>query len=334
MADPQFDPTAPYAPASGAKFDPSASYAPAAAVAPAPPKLNVGAPPNPTDLAKTMTSGEGPIAQGLTSMETRLSNMTPPAAPAAAGAGSYGSAISLAHPEMAAAPANPAALNPIVTTEGSLPRNIGATAANLLPLAIDPGMEGIGNSMIGRIAGAAKSAVPMSTTEAGGMLNRIEQAAENVPVKTSAPLAIAQKAQQYADTGATMPKVLTQFLERARPTTATPEGELSTSEGQILYPEARRFAENAGRLSASENMAANKQMQRLTTQFTKALGSANRAAAEEVGMGEQYDTAMRAYRNASNLQQFKNNIVKYGGHVALGALGLGAAETMWKALSK
>ena len=45
----------------------------------------------------------------------------------------------------------------------------------------------------------------------------------------------------------------------------------------------------------AESMAAKPNMQRLVSQFAGALKDANRGAADEVGMGAEYDAAMKQY---------------------------------------
>jgi hypothetical protein len=96
-------------------------------------------------------SSEGPIAQGLATFETKLADVP---------RGVYDSIKNL--PEdykrdagksfsesVHALPGRIKALNPIATTEGSLPMNIGATVANIAPLALDTGGEGISESPLG-----------------------------------------------------------------------------------------------------------------------------------------------------------------------------------------
>ena len=102
--------------------------------------------------------------------------------------------------------------------------------------------------------------------------------------------------------------------------------------GQMLYPEGRLFAQNAGRLSASDRLASTPNMQRLTSQFYGALRDANRSAAESIGMGKEYDAAMSKYAGAANREKLmqnlgefaKNEVVKWAirGGIA-GAAGAG-----------
>lgn len=305
--------------AASTALPPNAGLAPAAGAPPPKGTLRTG-----ENNDYLTGSDEGPIAQGLTSFETKLANMQPPAAPAAAGAGSYGSAITMAHPEMQPPTADIKNLNPIVTSEGSLPRNIGATAANLLPFAIDPAGGGLAESPLMNII---KAAAPASTVEAGKLFQPIETAAAKVPVDTAAARAIADEAQRYAKTGATLPPVLKKFLARTEPTPATFPYPAEPAPA-VLYPEGRLFGQNASRLSAADTLAATPNMQRLVGQFSDALRTANRAAAEKVGMGEAYDTAMKTYNSAAKRRDLMNNLAEYAkGAVAkaaiAGAVGAG-----------
>ena len=112
--------------------------------------------------------------------------------------------------------------------------------------------------------------------------------------------------------------------------------------GQMLYPEGRLFAQNAGRLSASDRLASTPNMQRLTGQFYVALRDANRSAAESIGMGKEYDAAMSKYAGAANREKLmqnlgefaKNEVVKWairGGIAGAAGAGVYKATHYWKA---
>jgi hypothetical protein len=187
-------------------------------------------------------------------------------------------------------------------------------------------------------ASQARQALLPTTEEAGKLFQPIEAAAKNVPVKTDPARAIAEEANKYAQSGATMPKVLKNFLKR---TEASPASFPFPAEPPtpMLYPEGRLFAQNSGRLSVTDQMAANPNMQRLVGRFAEALKDANRAAAEEVGMGAEYDKAMKQYAGAANrakmLQNLKDvaqsSVAKY----LLEGVGAGVAGAgMYKLLSK
>jgi len=141
----QQDPFASIAAPLSAPKPAAAAPLPNAGLAPA-----AGAPPSPT---KAPSSGEGPLAQGMTSFENRLSQM--PGQAAGLIKQSWMDKPQPNQPTVADQLLNPRNLNPVVTSEGSLPRNIGATAANLLPLAVSG--EGISESPLGVAAKGAGS---------------------------------------------------------------------------------------------------------------------------------------------------------------------------------
>ena len=86
-------------------------------------------------------------------------------------------------------------------------------------------------------------------------------------------------------------------------------------------------------------MAAKPNMQCLVSQFAGALKDANRGAADEVGMGAEYDAAMKQYAGAANRAKFLANLKDFATnavvkHVAEG-VGIGAAGAAgYKLLSK
>jgi hypothetical protein len=125
-----------------------------------------GAPPSRSQLTKTIDSGEGPVAQGMTTMETKLSQVP------------QNTASSLYHSFVdkptngASILDNPSRLNPIDTKEGSLAQNVGGTAANIFPAVIDPMGGGIGDSVLGTLTKAAADAsLPMRSATAQKLIS-------------------------------------------------------------------------------------------------------------------------------------------------------------------
>lgn len=96
-------------------------------------------------------TGEGPIAQGLTTMERKFADMGRSALQGSTPEERKQNLLSRTVGKSASS------LNPIATDEGSLPMNIGATAANLLPMVVDA--EGITESPLGKVAKGATDAV-------------------------------------------------------------------------------------------------------------------------------------------------------------------------------
>jgi hypothetical protein len=197
----------------------------------------------------------------------------------------------------------------------------GLLQAASMPLSfLAPETEALGSSS--KLSQLRQAALP-TTEEAGRLFQPIEEAAKNVPVNTAPARKIAELAKDYGEAGAQgPPKVLARFLRKTEPVSGFPLPEGEETVPQVLYPQARKFAENAGRLSAGETLNSNPQMQRLVSEFAQALKDANREAAEQVGMGKEYDQAMSRYRTASQLKTLKENALKYATGVIAGGLGV------------
>jgi hypothetical protein len=102
------------------------------------------------------------------------------------------------------------------------------------------------------------------------------------------------KIQEVAQSGATMPKVVRDFLNRVTRPNAQP----------LTYAEARKFYENATRLSFDEMNRLTPKAKYMVGQFTRSLDRAIQDAAQQVGMGQQYAKAMSAYNRAAEFQRF------------------------------
>ena len=207
----------------------------------------------------------------------------------------------------------------------------GALQTATLPLSfIAPETQALKDASV---ASQVRQALLPTTQEVGKGFAPIEAAAKSTPINTDAARAIADEANKYAQTGAQMPKVLRNFLDR------TAGKSPMDPQSPVFYPEGRKFAENAGKLSVSETMDTKPQMQRLVGKFADALKTANRDAAAEVGMGDQYDEVMKAYRGAAGrenmLEKLKDlatsEVVK---HVATGAGIGGAGYAAYKTFGK
>jgi hypothetical protein len=121
-----------------------------------------GAPPKPEEAAKTMTSGEGPIARNMTSFESRLGDM---GGRVLGGMKAFGKDMTSSpsivteeskqkfgdEAEQPFTAEDKRTLNPIARTSDRPGADIdyGATAANILPLFIDPMGRGVGESAAG-----------------------------------------------------------------------------------------------------------------------------------------------------------------------------------------
>ena len=181
---------------------------------------------------------------------------------------------------------------------------------------------------------AIQAALP-NEARAGANLEAIKQAAGNVPIDTGAVEAIAARAQELRQRGASMPKVINDFIKNRKP--ALDESGAPIPPDPMTYNVGRDFASNAGRLSADEASRMIPPMKAQVAQFAQALKDANREAAVKVGMGDLYDSAIKEYRNAKTISDAKDILKKYSiAAIPYAAKGLvigGAAYGIGKALS-
>lgn len=131
----------------------------------------------------------------------------------------------------------------------------------------------------------------------------VKAAANDVPIDPREAYGIAQRAMELGSHGGTPPKVVTDFVKQADPQLPP-----------MTYGDARDFASNASRLSATEKMSVNGEMGHQVKALAKALGTANEAAAEQAGVGDEYRAAMSEYRSAMKLKEFG----KKAGQIAVG----------------
>ena len=114
---------------------------------PIPPK---GTLPAPARSGLTSGENEGPFSQALTAMETKLANV--PSSMAQALRTFPIDPVRAMQQDKTPFSAKLKKINPIDTSEGSTAMNIGGTAANLLPFAVDLGGEGIAESPVGTLS--------------------------------------------------------------------------------------------------------------------------------------------------------------------------------------
>lgn len=136
-----------------------------------------------------------------------------------------------------------------------------------------------------------------STEKAAGILENVAKAANHIELPhLNRPLSVAMKIQEIAKSGATMPKVVRNFLERA----SKPE--------PLTYKDARQFYENATRVSFDEASRLTPKAKYMLGQFTKALDTSIHEAAKAVGMGDEYAKGMRAYHAAAKFKDFTSRV--------------------------
>jgi hypothetical protein len=171
------------------------------------------------------------------------------------------------------------------------------------------------------MASRARQAVLPAKQEVGKLFQPIEAAAKNTPVNLSEVRRIAEEAQRSDQAGGGAPPVIKKFLARTEPTPASFPSPAVPAE-PMNYPEGRLFGQNASRLSATDRLAATPNMERLVGKFADALRTANRGAAEKVGMGAQYDEAMRTYAGAAGRAKMLANLGDVAKKAAIGAAGM------------
>lgn len=178
-----------------------------------------------------------------------------------------------------------------------------------------PGFAGGGTGVTAQILGpkligTAADAIP-SKARAGGLFNEASAAAGDTPIDVSNPGNTALQIRDMAASGGRLPKVVRDFISR----TTDP------NQGPLTYDEARQFYQNAGQLAVNERNALNPSMQRMVGQFRQQLGQSIGQAADQAGVGPQYQGAMQEYRQFNTLQDFKNmlmqNVVKPAAKAAI-----------------
>ncbi len=168
------------------------------------------------------------------------------------------------------------------------------------------------------LAKGAVRAIP-SAKRAGTALEEIKTKAGGIPVDTAKAQEVVARARELEQTGSSMPKVLNQFERRTSPE--------ALSAYPVGYPESFDFASNAKKLSAADKLASNPPMAAQVERFAKALQTANRDVAESIGMGKQFDAAMKEYRQAMQIKDAADMLKK---HWIKGAIGLGVAGEIAK----
>lgn len=175
---------------------------------------------------------------------------------------------------------------------------------------------------VGRVAGKSADLIP-STERAGAALQDIKTTAGSVPIDMAKPGASALELYNQSQHGATLPKAVRQFVQRA----TQPGGE------PITYAEAKDFQSNVSRLSANERMNLNPNTARLLGQLNADLKGSLEDAADTVGKGQKFTDAMKEYHNAMTLKGWTDTAKAYAWKAALGALGVGAAKKIWDAFA-
>jgi hypothetical protein len=153
-----------------------------------------------------------------------------------------------------------------------------------------------------------------SLERAGGNFQDVMGAAKNKPVPITNELSGAlSRYQELVDRGGSRSIAVSKLLNRI----TNPDA------GPMTYGEARDFASNISRLSADEFMRLTPQMKQQVGAIRVALNNAVGQTAESVGKGAQYQSAMKEYAKAAQINQLKQQATDVVVRKVLPAAGYG-----------
>jgi hypothetical protein len=145
--------------------------------------------------------------------------------------------------------------------------------------------------------GAIDEAIPQ-VARAGAKFSDVMSAAKDIPIDVRGPGDVALNIQKLAESGASRPKVIGDFIKRVT----------DPNKGPLTYEEARNFYSNASRLSADEAMRLTPIMKRQVAEFTSELNDAISGAAAQAGKLGQYTEAMDEYHRAMQLRSLGGDV--------------------------
>lgn len=149
---------------------------------------------------------------------------------------------------------------------------------------------------------------------AGAKLNAAMDAAKSTPINTDEAAQIAMRAKQLSDSGTTLPKVFSDFINKYPADAVAP----------MTYDIGRDFASNSGDLGFGEKQLVNKKMGRLVKQFGRAMDTANQGAADTAGVGDLNAEGISEYAAAARRKALLDTLRKYGTRAAAtAAIGSG-----------
>lgn len=203
-------------------------------------------------------------------------------------------------------------------------------AAGDVPVTSTPGTDiAKQGAIMGAAEGVGKYAIaPLvkwmlaSKTVGAKLLQQASAKAGNAPVQLSPETdAIVEKIVQEGKSGGTIPKVISDLLDRVGPSTRQAAEAVP---GPLTYGEARLFQSNASQLSTAEQMTLKGRMKSLMPQFAKSFADDVQAAANQAGVGTEHATGMKEYATAAARDRALTRMGKVAVPIAKGALaGLG-----------
>jgi hypothetical protein len=163
-----------------------------------------------------------------------------------------------------------------------------------------------------------------SKTAGARALQEASMKAGNAPIELSAKTnEIVDKIVQQGKLGGTIPKVVTDLLDRVGPSTRIAA---EAKPGPLTYDEARILQSNTSSLSAAEQMSLKGQLKSLIPQLARSLAEDVQAGATQAGIGQEHAFGMQQYAQASA----RNRALLKAGKAVAGAAGAGAAYELTK----
>jgi polyhydroxyalkanoate synthesis regulator phasin len=168
-----------------------------------------------------------------------------------------------------------------------------------------------------------------SKTTGARMLAQASAKAGNAPVELShATNEIVDEIVKQGKLGGTIPKVVTDLLDRVGPSTRQAA---EAAPNPLTYDEARILQSNTSQMSAAEQMALKGRLQYLIPQLARSLGEDVQAAASKAGIGTEHAIGMQEYAAASA----RNRMLAKVGKATAKVAGAGTAyELLRKAAGK
>lgn len=251
-------------------------------------------------VRQTATENQQMAAENAARQKAGYSNIYRAIAPVA----EYGLGVNAPGMEQAAATGNTAAV----------------AGHAVAPLALTASTEAVGHGLPATIS-KISDVIP-SASRAGAALGEVKTVAGSVPIDMSAVGDTALDLYTQSQRGATLPKVVRDFVNRATKPDADP----------ITYDEAKDFQSNVSRLSANERMNLNPNTQRLLGQLNANLKDSLQDAADTVDKGQQFTQAMQEYHHAMQLRGLTDEAKQILWKAALGGVGVGAGSAILKAV--
>lgn len=174
------------------------------------------------------------------------------------------------------------------------------------------------------VGGVVKSAISKlpSAARAGRNFQAVMSAARDLPVAITNDVSKAAiRIEELAANGGTMPQSVKKFIAKA----TSPEG--------MRYQDARDFLSNFSRLSVRDAQRISPVIRREMGQLAHALGKTVADTAKQAGKLDEYQKAMKEYRQAMKMRDVFDRLAPAAAKGAAGALGAGAAFGAYQKLT-